>query len=130
MQNADPPVTPVTLTAKEKRRAYNRAHYEKHGPRLSRKQAEAAAAAQVKREKRMGPPTPIAVVHALQQRLESSQNDVIDMNPCPARDALLSMVHGALSTTRGLYEALKAAPIESHNSAYARWALSIGYWPF
>jgi hypothetical protein len=22
------------------------------------------------------------------------------------------------------------APIESHNSAYARWALSIGYWPF
>jgi hypothetical protein len=111
MQNTTLPATPANLTAKEKRRAYNRAHYEKHGPRLSREQSEAAAAAQVKREKRMGATTPMSVVQALQKRLEASLNDVIAMKDGPTHDKLLSVLHAAMPPVNKLYEDLKHAPL-------------------
>jgi hypothetical protein len=107
VQNANPPVAPATLTAKEKRRLYDK----QRGPRMSRKKAEAAAAAQVKREKRMGTTTPMSVVQAIQKRLEASLNDVIAMKDSPARAALLSVLHTAIPPVNSLSEDLKHAPL-------------------
>jgi hypothetical protein len=107
MQNPTLPATPATLTAKEKRRLYDK----QRGPRMSRKKVEAATAAQVKREKRMGATTPMSVVQALQKRLEASLNDVIAMKSGPARDTLLSVLHAAIAPVNKLYEDLKHAPL-------------------
>jgi hypothetical protein len=107
MQNANLPAKPTTLTSKEKRRLYDK----QRGARLSRKQAEAAAAAQVKREARMGATTPLAVVQALQERLAASLSDVIALKAGPTHDKLLSVLHAAMPPVNKLHEDLKHAPL-------------------